>query len=67
MRELARTHGLFCGPSSGAHLVAARRIRNEYPALETIVTLLCDEGEKYLQDHFAQSAAPDAEAEITFG
>src|SRR3712207_1258586 len=29
MRWLAREHGLFVGPSSGAHLVVARRVREE--------------------------------------
>ncbi len=52
MRTIARTHGLFVGPSSGAHLVAARRLRRARPDLETIVTVFCDEGEKYLSEHF---------------
>ncbi|MDE2154289.1 MAG: cysteine synthase family protein [Xanthomonadaceae bacterium] len=52
MRHLARHHGLFCGPSSGAHLLAARRVRERHPQLRTVVTLFCDEGEKYLQEHF---------------
>ena len=54
MRRLARQHGLFVGPSSGANLIAARRVRESYPELETIVTLFCDEGEKYISDHFAR-------------
>ncbi|KGM56980.1 pyridoxal-5-phosphate-dependent protein subunit beta [Lysobacter arseniciresistens ZS79] len=56
MRGLARGHGLLCGPSSGAHLVAARRVRERHPELRTVVTLFCDEGEKYLQDHFSAPA-----------
>src|SRR5215218_2061127 len=51
MRCLAREHGMFVGPSSGAHLVVARRVRETYPELETVVTLFCDEGEKYIADH----------------
>jgi cysteine synthase A len=51
MRRLAREHGLFVGPSSGAHLVAARRLR-EQEGLEQVVTFFCDEGEKYLADYF---------------
>jgi cysteine synthase A len=51
MRRLARSHGLFVGPSSGAHLIAARRIRDEY-ALSDVVTFFCDEGEKYIADYF---------------
>jgi cysteine synthase len=53
MKELARRYGLFVGPSSGANLIAARKVRETYPDLETVVTLFCDEGEKYIADHFA--------------
>src|SRR3712207_5716117 len=53
MRCLARKYGLFVGPSSGANLIAARRVRESYPDLETVVTLFCDEGEKYISEHFA--------------
>lgn len=55
MRTLARTRGLLCGPSSGAHLLAAKRIRDEFPQLRTVVTVLDDKGEKYLQDFFMGS------------
>jgi len=54
MRRLAKSYGLFVGPSSGANLIAARRVRGVYPDLETVVTLFCDEGEKYISDHFAK-------------
>ncbi len=54
MRRLAKTHGLFVGPSSGANLIAAKRVRETYPGLKTVVTLFCDEGEKYISEHFAQ-------------
>ncbi|MDQ3892885.1 MAG: cysteine synthase family protein [Actinomycetota bacterium] len=53
MRYLARRYGLFVGPSSGANLIAARKVRESYPQLKTVVTLFCDEGEKYITDHFA--------------
>src|SRR5439155_6068942 len=45
MRRLARDHGRFVGPSSGAHLAAARRRKKVYPGLETVVTIFSDEGE----------------------
>jgi cysteine synthase len=51
MRRLAREHGIFVGPSSGAHMLAAQRLRRERPDLAVIVTLFCDEGEKYIADH----------------
>src|ERR671921_827498 len=54
MRLLAREYGLFVGPSSGANLIAASKVREAYPKLNSIVTLFCDEGEKYIQDHFAE-------------
>mgnify|MGYP000950172934 CR=1 FL=1 len=62
MRHLARRHGLLCGPSSGAHLLAARRVRERHPELRTVVTLFCDEGEKYLQEHFMQSESASVHA-----
>ena len=65
MRRLARTRGLFCGPSSGAHLLAARQLRERFPELETIVTILDDKGEKYLHDFFMR-AAPSAEKPLPF-
>lgn len=55
MRKLARTRGLLCGPSSGAHLIAARRIREQFPELKTVVTVLADKGEKYLHDFYMQT------------
>jgi cysteine synthase A len=54
MRRLAKRYGLFVGPSSGANLIATRKVRESYPELETIITLFCDEGEKYISDHFAE-------------
>ncbi|MQA79480.1 MAG: pyridoxal-phosphate dependent enzyme [Streptosporangiales bacterium] len=50
MRRIAREHGMFVGPSSGAHLVAAKRLREQGRA--NVVTFFSDEGEKYIDDHF---------------
>ena len=55
MRVLAQQYGLFVGPSSGANLLAARKVREAFPELRTVVTFLCDEGEKYIQEHFAKT------------
>jgi cysteine synthase A len=52
MRRLARCHGFFVGPSSGAHLVAARKLRTDRPELAQIVTVFPDAGEKYIGNHF---------------
>ncbi len=57
MRWLAREHGMLVGPSSGANWVAARRLRDERPDA-VIVTIMCDEGEKYLSEYFT----PDVRA-----
>jgi cysteine synthase A len=51
MRRLAREFGMFVGPSSGAHLVAARTLRDEHD-LANVVTFFCDEGEKYIAEYF---------------
>ncbi len=61
MRHLARRYGLFVGPSSGANLIAARKVKEAYPELKTVVTLFCDEGEKYIQDHFAEEVRVTSE------
>ncbi len=50
-RRLARTHGIFVGPSSGAHMLAAKRLKAEL-GVETVVTIFCDEGEKYIADYW---------------
>lgn len=65
MRKLARTRGLFCGPSSGAHLIAAQRIRRQHPELATVVTILDDEGEKYLHDFFMHPM-PESDKPVPF-
>ncbi|HEV2427251.1 MAG TPA: cysteine synthase family protein [Acidimicrobiales bacterium] len=52
MRRLARVHGLLVGPSTGAHMIAAQRLRRELGDEAVIVTIACDEGEKYLSEYF---------------
>ena len=51
MRRLAREHGIFVGPSSGAHLIAARELRDRH-RIEHVVTFFCDKGEKYITDYW---------------
>jgi cysteine synthase len=65
MRRLASEHGLFVGPSSGAHLIAARRLRDE--GLANVVTFFCDEGEKYLADYFLDEAPVSSGAALDTG
>ena len=54
MRRLARDFGLLVGPSAGANVVAARRLLAEDTS-RTVVTILADEGEKYLSEHFTSA------------
>jgi cysteine synthase A len=47
-KTMTRERGLFVGPSSGANYWAAREIRRTHPDVKTVLTFLCDRGEKYL-------------------
>lgn len=47
-RKIAYERGLFVGPSSGANFWAAHKIKRDNPSIKTVLTLLCDRGEKYL-------------------
>ena len=53
-RRLAREHGLLAGVSAAAAVVGSLRVaeslKNSQPA--TIVTILCDSGDKYLSERF---------------
>lgn len=47
-RRLAREEGIFAGTSSGANVIAAKRIARRLGPGETVVTILCDSGLRYL-------------------
>ncbi|MFQ5672742.1 MAG: PLP-dependent cysteine synthase family protein [Nitrospinales bacterium] len=51
MKRLAKTHGTFVGPSSGGNFLAARQLRSQ--GIANVLTFFCDEGEKYIAQHFA--------------
>jgi cysteine synthase A len=51
MKALASQKGLFVGPSSGANYWAARELKKR-EGFKTVLTFLCDEGEKYIMQHF---------------
>jgi cysteine synthase A len=57
MRRLAREHGLLVGPSTGANMIAATRLRAELGPDALIITVACDEGEKYLSEYFIPSVS----------
>ena len=46
--RLAREEGLLVGISSGANVLAAARVAEELGPGKTVVTVLCDTGERYL-------------------
>ena len=46
-KELATKHGVFCGISAGANLVAAKELAEKYPD-KLIVSIVPDNGERYL-------------------
>ncbi len=52
MKTVAKELGMFVGPSSGANYLAVQEVRRRYPELKYVLTLFCDEGEKYLADHY---------------
>ncbi len=47
-KQLARTEGLLTGISSGANVFAAQQVAKELGPGKTVVTILCDTGERYL-------------------
>ena len=57
-RRLARERGVFAGTSTGANVVAARRVAERLGASATVVTIACDSGLRYLStDVFRRSEA----------
>ncbi len=51
-RTLAREEGLFVGISAGANVFAALRLAKQLKDSAVIVTVLCDGGNKYLNESF---------------
>jgi cysteine synthase A len=46
--DIGRDEGLLVGISSGANVLAAKRVARELGPGHTVVTVLCDRGERYL-------------------
>ena len=67
-RRLAREEGIFCGISSGCNVVAALKLAEARPDLGMIVTLLSDNGLRYLSTELTGEAShletPDREHEL---
>ncbi len=51
VKRLARELGLLVGVSAGGNVAAALAVARETPGA-TVVTVLCDNADKYLSDHF---------------
>ncbi|PLX94723.1 MAG: cysteine synthase A [Desulfuromonas sp.] len=47
-RQLARQKGIFTGISAGANVFIARQVAKQLGPGKTVVTILCDTGERYL-------------------
>ncbi len=47
-RKLAREEGILAGISAGANVFAAKKIAERLGAGKTVVTVICDTGERYL-------------------
>jgi cysteine synthase A len=54
--RLAREEGLFGGTSTGANVIAALRLAEEFGPGEIVVTVMCDSGMKYLSSPLFQAS-----------
>jgi cysteine synthase A len=54
-RRLSRQEGIFCGISSGSNVAAAIKLAKRHPELKTIVTLICDTGQRYFSTELCGS------------
>ena len=51
-RRLAREEALLVGISSGANVAAALKLAQTLPPGSVVVTILCDNGNRYLSEDF---------------
>jgi len=49
VKSMATDLGIFCGPSSGAVVHAARRVASRFKPDDVVVTILSDRGERYFE------------------
>ncbi len=55
-RQIARKEGIFCGSSSGINVAAARKVAKKYPDKKCIVTIINDNGLRYLSTELCGNA-----------
>ena len=51
-RRLVREEGILVGVSSGANVAAALKLAETLPRGSVVVTILCDNGNRYLSQDF---------------
>lgn len=54
-RQMARQEGIFCGTSSGCNVQAAFKVAEKYPHFKRIVTMINDNGLRYLSTELCGS------------
>lgn len=57
-RQIAQKEGIFCGSSSGINVAAAIKVAQKYPDKKCIVTIINDNGLRYLSTELC-GAAPE--------
>lgn len=57
-RELAKKEGIFCGISSGINVATAIKLARKYPGLQRIVTVINDNGLRYLSTPLCGDDSP---------
>lgn len=57
-RELAKKEGIFCGMSSGINVAAALKLARKYPDIKRIVTVINDNGLRYLSTPLCGEDSP---------
>lgn len=60
-QEISRQEGIFCGISSGCNVGAARKVAAKYPDKKLIVTVINDNGLRYLSTSLCGSESPRVE------
>ncbi|MFP4199935.1 MAG: PLP-dependent cysteine synthase family protein [Clostridia bacterium] len=54
-KELPRKEGIFTGISSGANLVAAKKLAGRFPELSGVATMINDNGQRYFSTALSES------------
>lgn len=66
-QEMARREGIFCGISSGCNVAAAKLLSRTYPDKKLIVTMVNDNGLRYLSTPLCGTASQRQQLEREYG